>query len=425
MRHPYILRDNPSDEHIDLQRRAAERAVTLAPDGDLTKLALALRHRATSDTTGNAVKLLRQLAAKHPADKFILRQLGSALPTKEALAVYEKAAALPGGDAEARYLCYRPLASLGRLDEAEAALDRALALRPDFVAAQADKVRAQLFLRGDLPRAIVELKRVPTPMLDDESMAIEAELAWYFARQVDEADNAIQHITRDYVEFAPKGLLVGLHHRLAGREEAAALTWRAALRVVEQRLAANPTGLFEHYNRAELHALLGEKEAAEKALIEAEQIQHLAAGRAFPINWRIFALLGRTQEVADYFTDLERKFGLLTARRDAAYLRYSPELDEFRKQPGFPAIAAEADRIFASTASPVKTVGAPSAGTNDITDGDVILIYALKALAAVGAIDEAQIVVTMTDDEESVGEPLEVLPARFDRGGAGDGAQAA
>lgn len=46
-------------------------------------------------------------------------------------------------------------------------------------------------------------------------------------------------------------------------------------------------------------------------------------------------------------------------------------------------------------------------GVNDIKGGDVVLIYALKALRAIGALDGTQIVVAMTGDEESIGPPVE------------------
>jgi glutamate carboxypeptidase len=47
-------------------------------------------------------------------------------------------------------------------------------------------------------------------------------------------------------------------------------------------------------------------------------------------------------------------------------------------------------------------------GVNDMKGGDVVLIYALKALHAAGALDGTQIVVAMTGDEESLGRPVEV-----------------
>jgi glutamate carboxypeptidase len=45
-------------------------------------------------------------------------------------------------------------------------------------------------------------------------------------------------------------------------------------------------------------------------------------------------------------------------------------------------------------------------GANDMKGGDVVIIYALKALAAAGALEGATITVAMTGDEESAGRPL-------------------
>ena len=45
-------------------------------------------------------------------------------------------------------------------------------------------------------------------------------------------------------------------------------------------------------------------------------------------------------------------------------------------------------------------------GIEDMKSGDVIIIYALKALQAAGVLDGAQIVVAYTGDEESTGKPL-------------------
>ena len=47
-------------------------------------------------------------------------------------------------------------------------------------------------------------------------------------------------------------------------------------------------------------------------------------------------------------------------------------------------------------------------GSVDMKSGNVVIIFALKALAQIGALDGSQIVVAYTGDEESVGAPLEV-----------------
>ena len=51
---------------------------------------------------------------------------------------------------------------------------------------------------------------------------------------------------------------------------------------------------------------------------------------------------------------------------------------------------------------------ASGAGTNDIKGGDVIIVYALKALQAVGKFKDLNITVVMTGDEEYPGDPLSV-----------------
>ncbi len=47
-------------------------------------------------------------------------------------------------------------------------------------------------------------------------------------------------------------------------------------------------------------------------------------------------------------------------------------------------------------------------GVEDMKNGDVIIIYALKALQHVGVLDGAQIVAAFTGDEESAGRPLQI-----------------
>ena len=48
---------------------------------------------------------------------------------------------------------------------------------------------------------------------------------------------------------------------------------------------------------------------------------------------------------------------------------------------------------------------ATGAGVNDMKGGIVVLVQALKALASVGALDEMHVIVLLTGDEESAGEP--------------------
>jgi len=47
-------------------------------------------------------------------------------------------------------------------------------------------------------------------------------------------------------------------------------------------------------------------------------------------------------------------------------------------------------------------------GVSDMKGGDVVILYALKALASVGALEDASVVVALTGDEESPGMPLSI-----------------
>jgi glutamate carboxypeptidase len=47
-------------------------------------------------------------------------------------------------------------------------------------------------------------------------------------------------------------------------------------------------------------------------------------------------------------------------------------------------------------------------GTSDMKGGDIVLLYALKALAGVGALKDMRIIVMLTGDEESAGKPVEI-----------------
>ena len=51
---------------------------------------------------------------------------------------------------------------------------------------------------------------------------------------------------------------------------------------------------------------------------------------------------------------------------------------------------------------------AKAPGGNDMKGGNVIILYALKALHENGLLDNAQIIVAFTGDEESTGKPLSI-----------------
>jgi len=66
----------------------------------------------------------------------------------------------------------------------------------------------------------------------------------------------------------------------------------------------------------------------------------------------------------------------------------------------------EADDAFEGFVRDGPVVRGP--GVDDMKSGNVIIVYALKALQAIGALDEIRVVVSYTGDEEKTGKPLAI-----------------
>lgn len=81
----------------------------------------------------------------------------------------------------------------------------------------------------------------------------------------------------------------------------------------------------------------------------------------------------------------------------------------------------EADDAFQSFSRDGQTATGP--GVDDMKSGNVIIVYALKALEQIGALDDIPVVVAYTGDEEKTGRPLSV--ARRDLKLAGEWADVA
>jgi glutamate carboxypeptidase len=85
---------------------------------------------------------------------------------------------------------------------------------------------------------------------------------------------------------------------------------------------------------------------------------------------------------------------------------------EHRGKPGRTRILliGHLDTVFEGPGQQFERVDtlAKGAGTSDMKGGDAIIVYALKALKRVGALKDANVIVALTGDEESAGEPLSV-----------------
>lgn len=321
-------------------RTQAERAVRLAPESDEARFAQANFYRRQRATMGEGVRMLRELAQRLPNDKRVLKTLASGLRGQgrheESLIFSDKAIALPGGDRVALYGKESALAILGRLVEAESALDQALAMGPS-PAVYINKLFYHLEVRGDLEQARANIEKLPTPFLLEDWGAYHASRVWLWRREGDQAIAVLRAVSRDYLEKAPyigpKGYLTGMAHRVAGRLDAARSEWQGALSVVDQRLAARPNDISLLSWRALLLAETGQRESAEKILPILEQSPRGNEPGASIILIRV--ALGQTKTVTD---SLERMFkgdyyvGLLNR------IRFDPAYDPLRNNPQFQAL---------------------------------------------------------------------------------------
>ena len=328
---------------------AATRAVQLAPGSFEARYARAYFFRLDDASYPEAERILRELLQERPGDKRLWRTLGHTLRSNttyagnyrgrdpEAIECYRRAASLPGGDPLSLIFLSATLAAMGRLDEADLAVDEAIALKPRGIGT-VSKLNRSILYRGDVTRAREALNNVPVERLREDMGAFLAALTWWCAREPDKAIEVLRAVPRDYLEAVfdgPKGLLIGLAHRMAGRKQAAEIEWRAALQVIERRLAGQPNNVRLLVWQSCLSAYLGNAAEARRHFQAVEQMGFSARDS----YWAAAVPL----ELGDH----EKAIALLSiavndsAVTTRAFLRINPTWDPLRGDARFEALVAE------------------------------------------------------------------------------------
>ena len=323
-----------SDTRKGEARAKAARALKLAPHSFEARLAQA----AVLNTVVNepsvrpeTEQLIKSLLAEKPDDRWVLIEKGRLLWTEghldEALACYRRAND-PISEGKA-YL------SMGRLDDAEEAANRAISSGYS-VTGLLLKARIEVDGREDLEAAQAAIDQLPVSELLEERGAIIAGILRFYRREPDKVLAIMRAVPQDWLWLSdapwPKAEWTAWAHLEANRPAAAQTEWRAGLRLVEERLATRSNDPPLLNQKAWFLAFLGERDEAERNLRLYQQLrgQHENEITGDTALVYLYMFPGRHDEIVNLLAA-----GLERDRSQHASLRYGPWWDPLRGNPRF------------------------------------------------------------------------------------------
>ncbi len=367
---PYILGYERSVARRERALKFAERATSLAPDGTEPRLALANCYRvgdvenASADlaTRTEAERIVRELVVREPANRHVLRMAGNVMRAQrkfdESITFFDRANALPGGDAIALLSKEFTLKITGRFAEAEATLNQSFALHAG-PAAYVRRLFYLLYVYDDLDGAAEIVAKVPGPFLPRDEATQFVSSLWLWRHDAEKCIATLRRFDGDELYGVPKGYLIGHAFEASGRMPAAEVEWQAALQKLEAKLATAPNDAHALYWKAYLLACLGEKTEANRLLRIYEQMTSPGGNTLDFLQADILARLERNDEALATIEigarDAVRSPNDLEWRGS---LRHDPVFDPLRRNPRFQALLA---KLNASKLHAVPM--APSAGT--------------------------------------------------------------
>jgi tetratricopeptide (TPR) repeat protein len=323
----------------------AQRALALAPSSYEAQLAEAYSLTQQPERRAEAEPLYRALLKVNPTDGRVLRNFGHLERylgrNDDAFALYDRAAAVPGGDPIALADKANAFYFLGELPESEKAAEQSLAQAPTG-RAYLIVTLLQLVLHGDVDRARDSLAKVPAETLHENRGVNIATLVWLWRREPEHALDFLRTVQQDYIEdiyfTGPKTVLTGRAQQLAGHEEAARADWSAALAMLDDRGTAGD--LDSMVVRCELLARLGRMDEAGRVFLQIEQDQASGWRRSSEKALGLLILLGRTDDAIALIPGLiGSPSGALLLTKQG--LRLDPSYDPIRGDPRFKALIAE------------------------------------------------------------------------------------
>jgi len=330
-----------SDARKAQARAKAARALQLAPDSYAARSAQAFVLTCVvgdPSVWSEAELLLGSLLNERPDDKRMLRAKGKLLSRQgrdDEAAAYFRRADDPISEGWAWLIA-------GRVANAEAAADRAIS-SGNSVTGLVLKAVVEACGREDLEAAQTAIDRLPASELLEDFPASWAAEIHLMRREPEKILELMRAFPRDWFSGSdteyPKADYTAWAHRLAGRPAAAQADWRAALGLVEARLASQSNSPPLLRLKAYLLACLGERDEAERNLRLYQQLRGQPDNEATAYNFDTYILLGRHDGIIE---------ALAAALKDPkgnyvlhAWLRYNPRCDPLRGDSRFEALLRE------------------------------------------------------------------------------------
>ncbi len=361
-----------SDARRDAMRQRARRAYGLAPDAPTARLAEAqavtILNRGDAAAQAQAKALLEPLAEKPDVDPgalLLLSQVSRDPKKPEASFRYlDRLAQMPGGAVQAHLARGIALVFADRWADAEAEIDRALALEPASML-HMWKGYIQAMWHGDIPGAQRSMATIPATLLQEDFPAAAALWVHLWARDWDKAVGVMRALPRDYVDSGalsgPTGYFKGWALARAGKPAGAENELRAALEVVEARLKSKPNNRSFLVAKALVLVALGEREQAARVRRLVVEL-HGEALDSWMDSFLQTELLPVEEAIRLLAQEAEK-----TAFVTSARLRLDPYLDRLRGHPDFAALQAkvDADPRLSPAARNKAAVGVSSAPADE------------------------------------------------------------
>jgi len=269
---------DPTQSRLMAAEQTVQQALTLTPDLPEAHIALGFYYDVGLRDYDQAQREFTVAARALPDDPYLIeltgymnRRMGD---WREAAAQFERLIERDPRNADLLIQLARTYGTLHEYAEAEYYVDRALDIAPDLGVAYVFKAQIPWFRDGDISLLKEAAENPPMPIGDDRELS-----GWYAAiyeRDYQTALGYLESLETNTISrqtwYAPKSLLYGVTHQLAGQDDLAQPQFQAARGQVEMELASNPEDPRLHIALGQVLTGLGELQSAKSSARRAMEL---------------------------------------------------------------------------------------------------------------------------------------------------------